>query len=189
MASTEPKTAKTTRAYIGMGSNEGDRVGFVQQSMQLLKDIPGVEIAECSSLYETEPVGGQYSRWFVNAVAAIDTNLKAVDLLDVCRDIEARLNEMHGNNQKSQRGSKERTRIIDMDILFYGSEVVKDDYLVVPHPHLHERAYALVPLLEIAPDFNHPSFGKTITELHEELPEPELVYLYGTRQDEEEENL
>ncbi len=189
MASTEPKTAKTTRAYIGMGSNEGDRVGYVQQSMQLLKDIPGIEIVECSSLYETEPVGGKYSRWFVNAVAAIDTSLKAVDLLDVCRDIESRLNEMHGNAQKPQRGSKERTRIIDMDILFYGANVVKDDYLIVPHPHLHERAYALVPLLEIAPDLSHPSFGKTITELHEELPEPELVYLYGTRQDEEEEIL
>ncbi|MBI4533849.1 MAG: 2-amino-4-hydroxy-6-hydroxymethyldihydropteridine diphosphokinase [Candidatus Melainabacteria bacterium] len=173
-----------TRAYIGLGSNEGDRVGFVQQAMQLLKDIPRITVIECSSLYETEPIGDEYAEWFVNAVAAVDTNLCSEELLDVCKDIERRLMELYGLSQHKGNGSsarQARTRIIDLDILFFGNDVVESPYLTVPHPSLHQRAFALVPLLEIAPELVHPSLGVTITELHEALPEPELVFLYGTR--------
>ena len=172
------------RAYIGLGSNEGDRVGYVQQAMQLLKDIPRIEVVECSSLYETEPVGAEYIEWFVNAAAAIDTDLSAEELLDVCKDIEGRLTDLHGHRQKERQPplpAGTRSRIIDLDILFYGSEVVTTDYLTVPHPYIQQRAYALVPLLEIAPDLIHPCLGKTVSALHESLPEPEMVYLYGTR--------
>jgi 2-amino-4-hydroxy-6-hydroxymethyldihydropteridine diphosphokinase len=170
-----------TRAYIGLGSNEGDRVGFVQQAMQLLKDIPRIEVVECSSLYETEPVGDGYSQWFVNAVAAVETDLTAEELLDVCQDIEARLADLHKADGNERRSRGTGTRIIDLDILFFGDRVVESSYLTVPHPSLHQRAFALVPLLEIAPDHVHPGFGKTVMELHEELPAPELVFLYGTR--------
>lgn len=173
-----------TRAYIGLGSNEGDRVGFVQQAMQLLKDIPRISVVECSSLYETEPIGDEYAEWFVNAVAAIDTSLCPEELLDVCKDIERRLTELYGLSRTQRNGSsarQARTRIIDLDILFFGDDVVESPYLTVPHPALHQRAFALVPLLEIAPELVHPGFGATITELHEALPEPELVFLYGTR--------
>lgn len=172
-----------TRAYIGLGSNTGDRVGFVQQSMQFLKDCPRIKIVECSSLYETEPIGDKNNEWFVNAVAAVDTNLSPEELLDVCKDVERRLTEMHGQDQSAvkKRHDGRRVRIIDLDILFFGDHVFTSEILSVPHPNIVQRAYALVPLLEIAPEFVHPTFNKTITQLHEGLPNPELVYLYGTR--------
>ncbi|HEY9676603.1 MAG TPA: 2-amino-4-hydroxy-6-hydroxymethyldihydropteridine diphosphokinase [Drouetiella sp.] len=185
---TEPRKIKgnprQSRAFIGLGSNVGDRVGFVQQAMQLLKDIPRIKIIDCSSLYETEPVNREYKDWFVNAVAAIDTTLSAEELLDVCKDIEKRLAEMHSKEYVSSRRAQEeglRVRIIDLDILFYGDEVLETPHLNVPHQYIAERAYALVPLLEIAPNFVHPTLNKTVTQIHEALPAPELVFLYGTR--------
>ncbi len=81
---------RQTRAYIGLGSNHGDRVGYVQQAMQLLKDVPRIKVIECSSLYETEALEGESNSWYVNAVAAIETSLEAVDLVDICKDIEVR---------------------------------------------------------------------------------------------------
>ena len=173
------------RAFIGLGSNEGDRLGFVQQAMQLLKDHPNIEVVECSSLYETEPVGREYIEWFVNAVASIETDLPPQGLLEVCQDIEQRLAAMSG--AKCSKTCKEtahgqvRSKIIDLDILFYSDNQVKTSLLVVPHPQIDQRAYALVPLLEIAPDWKHPILGKTVTELHEDLNAPEQVFLYGTR--------
>lgn len=174
-----------TRAYIGLGSNEGDRLGYVQQAMQLLKDYPDIEVVECSSLYETEPVGNEYQEWFVNAVAAIETSLSARELLRVCKEIEKRLASLVGADgpeciHESPCGST-KSRIIDLDILFYGDKRVKLPELTVPHPQLTKRAYALVPLLEIAPEFVHPTLGKTVAEIHENLDAPEQVFLYGTR--------
>lgn len=174
-----------TRAYIGLGSNEGDRLGYVQQAMQLLKDYPDVEVVECSSLYETEPVGNEYEEWFVNAVAAIETSLAPRDLMRVCKEIEKRLSSLAGVSgpeifTEGPCGTV-KSRIIDLDILFYGDKRVKFPELVVPHPQLTKRAYALVPLLEIAPEFVHPTLGKTVAEIHENLDAPEQVFLYGTR--------
>ncbi len=169
---------RTIKAYIGLGSNEGDRLGYVQQAMQLLKDVNGIKVTECSSLYETEPVGDLYTEWFVNAVVAIETSLTAEDLFDVCRDIEKRLTEMHRHNSTART----RERIIDLDILFYGDSVIESaGGLRLPHPKIHLRSFALVPLLEIAPDIRHPGFDKSVAQLHEELAEPEQVFLFGTR--------
>lgn len=152
--------------------------------MQLLKDIGQIHVLECSSLYETEPVGVEYDKWFVNAVAAIETSLNAQELLDVCHDIENRLTAMHGVSARAVNDpppGMKRTRIIDLDILFFGNQVLALENLRVPHPNVPFRAYALVPLLEIAPDLVHPTLNRTVTQLHEELSKPEIVYLYGTR--------
>lgn len=174
-----------TRAYIGLGSNEGDRLGYIQQAMQLLKDHPNIEVVECSSLYETEPVGNEYQEWFVNAVASIETNLGPRELMKVCKEIEKRLASLAGADGptivKDTLEGATTSRIIDLDILFYGDKRVKLPDLIVPHPQLTKRAYALVPLLEIAPEHNHPVLNKTVAELHEDLDAPEQVFLYGTR--------
>lgn len=168
---------RKVKAYIGLGSNEGDRLGYVQQAMQFLKDIHSISVFECSSLYETEPSGDEYTQWFVNAVVGIETSLSAEDLLDVCKDIEKRLTELHRHNSHQ----KVRERIIDLDILFYGDSVLESPSLKLPHPKIHLRSFALVPLLEIAPDIRHPGLEKSVAQLHEELTEPEQVFLFGTR--------
>lgn len=172
-----------TRAYIGLGSNAGDRVSFIQQAMQLLKDVSAIKVSESSSLYETEPLKNKSNPWFVNAVAAIDTKLSAEELLDVCQDIEKRLNRFHEEKKEESKTTGNKQRIIDLDILFFGDEILDTDTLCLPHPQITKRAYALVPLLEIAPDLVHPQLGKTISQIHEDLPDPEQVFLYGTREE------
>ena len=178
---------RQTRAYISLGSNQGDRVGFIQQAMQLLKDSGQIRIIECSSIYETQPVGAKSAHWFVNAVAVLETALSVHELLVVCQAVEERLVSMHFAEKpsKSGLGSAEIGRIIDLDILFYGDQLIDTDVLQIPHPKIERRAYALVPLLEVAPELTHPRSGKTIAQLHEELPLPELIYLYGTREENE----
>jgi 2-amino-4-hydroxy-6-hydroxymethyldihydropteridine diphosphokinase len=164
-------------AYISAGSNIGDRIGYLQQANILLKDTPGVEVSAISSIYETEPVGYKDQEWFANAVLKIETDLSPSDLLAECLRIESKL----GRERKDEERWGPRT--LDLDILFYDSEVVSEDDLRIPHPRMHERAYALVPMLELDPDFIHPIIGKTVLEIHNELEEPEEVYLYGTRID------
>ena len=125
---------KRTRAYIGLGSNEGDRVSCIQQAMQFIKDVPGISVAESSSLYESEPLGSNSQKWFVNAVAAIiDTKLSVEELLDVCKDIEKRMQSLH-SLQEEKSASSFNGHIIDLDILFFGNHILETNQLRVPHP-------------------------------------------------------
>ena len=160
-----------------LGSNKGDRVGYVQQATSLLGEVGDVKIIRTSSLYETQPWLEKNTTWFVNAVIEIKTSLSAIELLSECLRIEHQL----GRNRAEEDLYGERT--IDIDILFYDKDIIKEENLQVPHNYLHQRAFVLVPFLEIDPDFIHPEFNKTIAELYDELQNPEMVYLYGTRID------
>jgi 7,8-dihydro-6-hydroxymethylpterin-pyrophosphokinase len=92
------------------------------------------------------------------------------------------MNQLNGvSNNHQESGMQGRRRIIDLDILFFGDEILDSDSLRVPHPTIAQRAYALVPLLEIAPNIIHPRLNKTVSQIHESLPQPEQVFLYGTR--------
>ena len=113
--------------------------------------------------------------WFVNAVLEIKTSLSPKDLLYQCKRIEKQL----GRPENTTNNYQDRT--IDIDILFYNNDIINEDDLIIPHKYVHLRAFTLVPMLEIAPDFVHPVLNKTISELHNDLENPEMVFLYGTR--------
>ena len=166
-----------TIAYIGVGSNIGDRIGYVQQAHCLLNDTEGIAVLESSSLYETEPVGYKDQEWFINAVLKAETTLSPEELLNQCFRIENQLGRI-----RHQELPKNGPRTLDLDILFYDNKVINSEIIDIPHPRMHQRAYALVPLLELDADLVHPVINKTISELHENLDEPEEVYLYGTRE-------
>lgn len=161
--------------YLSLGSNLGDRVGYIQQATSLLAANPDINIVTTSSFYETEPWQMDSENWFVNAVIQISTTLTPEALLEECQKIE----NMLGRVENKQKTYQDRT--IDIDIIFYDNLILNTPNLTIPHRYFHKRVFMLVPMLEIAEDFVHPFFGKTVESLYEAIEEPEMVYLYGTK--------
>ena len=143
---------------ISLGSNIGNRIGFIYKALALIEDHP-VTIRELSNVYET-PSWGFESTSFYNACAILKTSLKPNVLLKILLDVEDKL----GRKRNSERGYQDR--IIDLDLLFYKNEIIYSKDLKIPHPKLHLRNFILKPLLDIAPKFKHPVLRKTITELN-----------------------
>lgn len=161
--------------YLSLGSNKEDRISNIQQANTLLNGVEGIEVIRTSAFYETEPWNMKSKQWFVNAVLEVKTTLTPRELLEQCQRIEKQM------GRKPSQTNEYEDRIIDIDILFYKKEIISEDDLIIPHQYLHLRAFTLVPLLELIPDFEHPVLHKTIEELHEDLEDPEMVMLYGTR--------
>ena len=145
--------------YLCLGSNKGDRVGYIQQATSLLAALKDTKIVRTSSLYETEPWLEKKINWFVNAVIEIKTALAPQELLAECLRIEKQL----GRNREQEEKYGDRT--IDIDILFYDKLVYEDEELIIPHVDLHNRYFVLKPMSEIAPNFRHPLLGQTINQL------------------------
>ncbi|MBD5402836.1 2-amino-4-hydroxy-6-hydroxymethyldihydropteridine diphosphokinase [bacterium] len=163
--------------YLSLGSNKGDRIGYVQQAASLLGLDDNISIVRTSAFYETEPWNMNTQTWFVNALVEIKTKYTPKDLLEVCQRVESQLGRKH----KLTNDYEDRT--IDIDILFYNKEVINEDNLTIPHKYVHLRAFNLVPMMELNADFEHPILHKTIVEMHSDLENPEMVFLYGTRVD------
>lgn len=144
-------------AYIGLGSNIGDREYQLNRALELLKSAEKVEVTTVSSFYNTAPVGYEQQPDFLNAVVEIMTTLSADDLLELCSKIEKEL--------KRERIIRWGPRTIDLDILLFGNSVINEKDLVIPHPRMHERKFVMEPLNEIAPFVMHPVFNKSISEL------------------------
>ena len=161
--------------YWSWGSNLGDRVGYLQQATSLLSASDKINVVATSSFYESEPWQMNSENWFVNAVIQISTTLKPEELLNECQRIEAQL----GRKRIVSNNYTDRT--IDIDILFYDDLILNTERLTIPHKNFCKRAFVLVPMLEIAQDFIHPLYKKTVMEIYEELENPEMVVLYGTR--------
>lgn len=162
-------------AYLCLGSNLGDRLKLIEQAVSLLGLAEDIKPVRSSALYETEPWGVKDQNWFLNMAVEIKTGLSAHDLMMKCLSIENTL----GRNRDAEQRWGERS--VDIDIIFYDKEVINTETLVVPHPRMHMRAFVLVPLLELIPDFIHPVLNKSVSDLYDELEEVEDVFLYGTR--------
>jgi 2-amino-4-hydroxy-6-hydroxymethyldihydropteridine diphosphokinase len=139
-----------TLAYVGIGSNLGDREATIRRALELLGER--ADVVETSTLRETEPWGYADQPPFLNGAVAVETDLPARQLLDTLLDVEREL----GRNRDGPRWG---ARTIDLDLLLYGDEEIDEPGLVVPHPHLHERAFALEPLAELDPALEIPRRG------------------------------
>ena len=149
-------------AYVGLGSNLGDREATIRRAVELLGEEPGIEVLRMSSLIETEPWGYTDQPRFLNGALALRTSLEPRRLLDVLLAVERTL----GRTRDTVRYGP---RAIDLDLLLYGQARLEEPGLTVPHPHLHEREFALVPLQELDPDLVIPgqgSLGGVLAALH-----------------------
>jgi 2-amino-4-hydroxy-6-hydroxymethyldihydropteridine diphosphokinase len=141
-----------TRAYVGLGSNVGDRERMLWSAIHMLAFNPEVDVAAVSTFRETAPVGYLDQPDFLNAAVAVDTELSARALLDLLLSIELGLG-------RTREGQRFGPRTIDLDLLLYGDETLAEPGLTVPHPRLHERRFVLEPLAELDPGLTVPEMG------------------------------
>ncbi len=159
------------KVYLSLGSNIGDRAQNIFRAIEALT-VHGIRVMKQSSLYETEPVELRAQEWFLNSVIEVETNATPQELMHELMEIERSMGRV--------RTAPKGPRIIDMDILLYGSKNVRRPNLKIPHPRLTARRFVLVPFAEIAPDTEHPRLKKTIAELLSETPDGSEVRVWQT---------
>ncbi len=154
-------------AYVGIGSNLGDPVKNCRDAVRELSSLKNIQVLRRSSLYRTEPVGDTPQDWFVNGVLEIRTTFTAQQLLKALQWVEHALGR--------ERAGKWGPRVIDLDILMFGQEIVGMEALAVPHPEFHKRRFVLVPMNEIAPYVIHPLYGVSMKGLLDRLDDKHAV--------------
>lgn len=148
-------------AYIGLGSNLGDRVANLRRALERMDGLPKTRVLRTSSVYRTEPVGKPDQPEFLNMAAEVETGLEPRELLKALFGIEKELGRA--------RGERWGPRTMDLDILHFGGRMLKEPDLEIPHPRAHQRAFVLAPLAELAPDLADPATGVTVKEMLEKL--------------------
>ncbi len=151
----------SSTAFIGVGSNLGNREETIEEAKENLIKVPQIRFNRSAPIYETDPVGAPKQGKFLNTVWEIETDLTAQELLKVLLIIESGLGR--------KRFEKNGPRTIDLDLLLYGDYVINEKDLIVPHPRLHERWFVLKPLWDLRSDFVHPVFKKSICELLDQV--------------------
>ena len=155
-----------TQTAIALGSNIGDRLGTIRQAVMLLEER-SLRISASSDVFETPPWGMENQPRFLNACVLAETDILPRALLELLLNIESDL----GRIRRYKWGPRE----IDLDLLFYDDQVFNESGLVLPHPQMHRRAFVLVPLVQIAPDWRHPVLGKSIRELAGSLDASSII--------------
>lgn len=155
------------RCFIGLGSNTGDRVGFLRSAVSELRSMLDLEVRRTSSVYETEPVGRKDQPDFLNAVAEVWTDLAPAELLRRLKEVERRL----GRTASERWGPRE----IDLDLLFWGDQMLTGPPVDVPHPEVRNRRFVLAPLSEVAPLVTDPRTGRRFIDLLQSCPGTERV--------------
>ena len=161
-------------AYLGLGSNMGNRQDNLEKALELLSQR--LRIEKVSSIYDTEPVGNVNQPRFLNLVCQVYTSLTPIALLTLGKGIESKLGRVSAKSNMP--------RPIDIDILLYGDQIIETPELVIPHSRLTERAFVLIPLAQIASDLVHPVNGKTIKELLEGITEVQGVFRWEVTKEE-----
>ena len=149
------------RVYLSIGSNLGDREGYLRSAVKALEDCIRIRNVSVSHFIETKPYGGVEQGDFLNGAVSLETTLSPLALLDLLHEIEAkadRKREIHWG-----------PRTLDLDILFYDKLIYEDDSLILPHVDLENREFVLKPLKELAPNFRHPILGRTVTQMLADL--------------------
>jgi len=159
------------RAFIGIGSNLGDRRANCREARQRLEQLPNTRVVKESSLYESEPHGNAKT-WFGNSVVEIETEFPAPDLLKRLKAIETTM------GRKRVSGKRWGSRIIDLDILFFDMEIIEKRNLKVPHPELPNRRFVLIPLSELAPQLIHPALHVSVSSLLATTKDAKKVQLF-----------
>lgn len=149
--------------FLSLGSNIGDRLNAIKKAASLILAEERINPAGQGGYYETEPQGKKDQPWFLNTAMAIRTEMPPDVLLRFLKGVENELGRL--------KAEKDGPRVIDIDVIFYGGEKINAPGLIIPHARAAERRFVMAPLADIAPDFVHPSIGKTVKELLENIPE------------------
>ena len=153
------------KAYIALGSNIPPRFNYLKEAIGAIHELDQVSVINQSAIYETEPVGYKDQNKFLNQVIEVNTRKTALELLELCQSIENRLGR--------KRSVRWGPRTIDLDILLYEQEIIEMDQLLVPHPRMTQRAFVLIPLMELAPNLTLPIINKTVSEQLDSLSNDE----------------
>jgi 2-amino-4-hydroxy-6-hydroxymethyldihydropteridine diphosphokinase len=156
-------------AYIGIGSNLGDRSQNARDAIRLLEDHPSIRVKALSHFYETEPLTlrGEKQNFYLNCVLKIETTMNPIQLFNVMQDVEKLLGRV--------REIKWEPRTIDLDLLLFDDEIFRTTSLTIPHPEMHKRRFVLEPLAELAPNLVHPIKGTSVKNLLSDLKDNKKV--------------
>ena len=154
-----------SRVFIGIGSNEGDRLANISRAVRAMGELPDVRLVQMATIIETDPVGGPPQDPYLNTVVELDTTLRPRELLATLQAIERQL----GRVPSAQRWAP---RPMDLDILLYEDQVIQEERLSIPHPRMHERRFVLEPLAQLAPEVQHPLLKQPIAALLSRLAAP-----------------
>lgn len=150
---------KPVEAAIALGSNLGDRAALLDSAVEHLRTMDDSAVIAISQWHETDPVGPADQPAYLNGSVLISTALRPRELLERLLSIE----RLHGRTRAEEK--RWGPRLLDLDLLFYGDQVINEPGLTVPHPRLHERTFVLAPLVEVAPEWRHPILNRTVAEL------------------------